>query len=84
MHNIILRVLLRVVDPMEQDIPYLIRGMGRIIIQKITIPLLIKVSPARMQRKAKSYIEEARKESKSQNTSRSFIIKRSQNLDLGS
>jgi hypothetical protein len=38
MHNIILQVLLPVVDPMEQDIPYLIRGMGPIIIPKITIP----------------------------------------------
>ena len=84
MHSIILQVLLPVVDPMEQDIPYLIRVMGRIIIQKITIPQWIKVSPVKMPKKAKSYIEEARKESKSQNTSRSFIIKRSQNLDLGS
>ena len=84
MHNIILQVLQLAVDPMERDILYPIPAMGRTIIQKITIPLWIKVSPVKMQKRAKSYTEEGKKASKSQKASWSFIIKRRQDPDQGS
>lgn len=67
MHSIILQVSLLGADPMERGTLYPILAMGRITIRKIIIPLWIKVSPVKMLKNAKSYTEEGRKASKSQN-----------------